>query len=64
MTVHFTGYAYVSHDNTWTGGFVSVNCVNGTKSSFEDCIPCIELKVAERKPVGASIMEGYSVSQV
>ncbi len=35
----FIGYAYVSHDNTWTGGFVSLNCINGTESSLEDCMP-------------------------
>ena len=35
----FTGYAYVSHDNIWTGGFVSVYCVNGSESSLEDCDP-------------------------
>ena len=38
-TVQFTGYAYVSHDNTWTGGFVSLNCVNGSESSLEECDP-------------------------
>ncbi|XP_064397187.1 neurotrypsin-like isoform X2 [Halichondria panicea] len=34
-----TGYAYVSHDNTWTGGFVSLSCMNGSESSLEDCDP-------------------------
>ncbi len=38
-TVQFTGYAYVSHDNTWTGGFVAVNCINGSENSLEDCDP-------------------------
>ncbi len=39
IAVRFTGYAFVSHDNTWTGGFVAVNCVNGMESSLEDCDP-------------------------
>ncbi|XP_064397168.1 neurotrypsin-like isoform X2 [Halichondria panicea] len=33
------GYAYVSHDSTWTGGFVSLNCMNGMENSLEDCDP-------------------------
>ena len=39
MTIQFTGDACVSHDNTWMGGFVSVNCMNGMESSLEDCDP-------------------------
>ena len=53
IAVRFTGYAYVSHDNTWTGGFVSVNCVNGSESSLEDCDP-----VKEVRPGCDSIMQG------
>ncbi len=39
IAVQFTGNAYVSHDNTWTGGFVTLNCMNGMESSLEDCDP-------------------------
>ena len=30
---------YVSYDSTWTGGFVSLNCMNGLESSLEECTP-------------------------
>ncbi len=37
----FTGHAYVISqcDNTWTGGFVAVNCMNGMESSLKNCMP-------------------------
>ena len=38
-TIYTLYNAYVSHDSTWTRGFVSLNCVNGTESSLEDCMP-------------------------
>ncbi len=40
-----TGHAYINQcDNTWTGGFVAVNCLNGSENSLEDCIPLEEVR--------------------
>ena len=34
IAIRFTGYAFVSQDNTWTGGFVALMIIPGTLGSL------------------------------